>query len=522
MAREREATRKPLSFSTTMRNPDRIVDYLRVLSHFENKKLTNEIIMDIVRKLIKKRCYCPVYVNRTSYLKNVIKEDEASFSDSEVNEIITNSPQNHKEAGFEKGWPSRFDTMYKLPKEFGFVYYEMGKPIQISNVGHMLIDAVSDNGVDNEKIQNVFLNALIKYQACNPFRKNSTPNVPLPLLLRVISLLKNKCGQECAGVFIQEISIFVCWPNNDAQKLFEYIVELRDNFRFTYSPEYIYERCLELLGVGDAQRNRFKMIQITHEAVDEYIRKMRSTGIISLRGNGRFIDFNMLEIEKINYVLKHYGQYKEFASNVEYFSYMGTIDFEIVDMEKKTTEEETNIKQATLNKFAQHYTKRNIYEELKKVCKNTASSDSIFKYISAPARLEFLTSISLKQNFPTIDVIPNYKSDDEGLPTCTAAGGIADIVCRDSEYNSLFEVTLMRGRIQVVNEIIPIRRHLLEAVKQNKKTFSVFLAPQVHEDAKEAALWYKLRDNIDICTYGIDRFISEIGTVTKIKEFCTK
>ncbi len=27
-----------------------------------------------------------------------------------------------------------------------------------------------------------------------------------------------------------------------------------------------------------------------NEAVDEYIRKMRITGLISLRGNGRFID----------------------------------------------------------------------------------------------------------------------------------------------------------------------------------------------------------------------------------------
>lgn len=42
------------------------------------------------------------------------------------------------------------------------------------------------------------------------------------------------------------------------------------------------------------------MNKITGEAVDEYIRKMRSTGIISLRGNGRYIDLNSLEQQKLS------------------------------------------------------------------------------------------------------------------------------------------------------------------------------------------------------------------------------
>lgn len=53
-----------------------------------------------------------------------------------------------------------------------------------------------------------------------------------------------------------------------------------------------------MLSATDEQRNRFKINQITGEAVDEFIRKMRITGIVSLRGNGRFIDFNSFEIEK--------------------------------------------------------------------------------------------------------------------------------------------------------------------------------------------------------------------------------
>jgi len=88
-------------------------------------------------------------------------------------------------------------------------------------------------------------------------------------------------------------------------------------------------------------------------------------------------------------------------------------------------------------------------------------------------------------------VNPNYSVDDEGLPTFTASGGLADIECYDSDYDSYFEVILMCGRAdQVNNEIIPISRHLREAkAKRREESFSVFVAPTIHGDTVEAAEW---------------------------------
>lgn len=43
MPRERAAEYKPLSFSTTMRNPTRIAGFLNCILPFEGKILTNEI-----------------------------------------------------------------------------------------------------------------------------------------------------------------------------------------------------------------------------------------------------------------------------------------------------------------------------------------------------------------------------------------------------------------------------------------------------------------------------------------------
>ncbi len=189
--------------------------------------------------------------------------------------------------------------------EFGFISYEMNKPIIISTTGHMLVDALNESPINNNKIQKVFLNALMKYQTSNPFRKNANENVPLPLLLRVIKLLKDDPEENDAGVFRSELSLIICWANNDAEALYQKIKDVRHQYGFTYGDEVIYDICLDLLGAGEDKKKRFKIDQITGEAVDEFIRKMRITGIVSLRGNGRFLDFNSFEIDKINYILPY-------------------------------------------------------------------------------------------------------------------------------------------------------------------------------------------------------------------------
>lgn len=509
--RSRKAESKPLSFSTTMRNPNRIVSFLNCLLPYENKILTHDVIMKVVHNAIKEKLYTPVIVNRTPDLAYILKSDDEKYSDIQIDFIIEMRPQKHKEAGFEYGWDSRFDTIFKLPMEFGFVQYAMGEPIRISTTGHMLIDALNEEEPNEEKIQMVFLNSMMKYQSNNPYRKNANSNVPLILLLQVLKMLKEDTEENGAGVFRQELSLFICWPDNDAKALYDKIKQIRSEVGYSYSDEYMYEICLELLGASDEQRNRFKLSQICGEAVDEYIRKMRTTGIISLRGNGRFIDYNAWEIEKIDYILENYSEYKSFESKDEYFDYIGAIDTTVISMENAVPADTTDLRRATLKRFASEYSKEVIYSELHKVCTKTASTDYMLKLLPGPVRLEFLTSIAMVQNFENLDVTPNYTIDDEGLPTNTASGGKADIVCFDKEYQSLVEVTLMCGRQdQVNNEIVPIRRHLLEEKKNQEKTFSVFVAPTIHEDTKQIAEWYKFKEGLDIVTYAIDEFVDKI------------
>lgn len=503
---------KPLSFSTTMRNPERIAKFLNCVLPYENQILTNDVIMKIISNIIKSKLYKTNYEN--DVYKEEFKDEEYHFTEEQIKEIIINSPQKHKEMGFDSGWPSRFDTFYKLSKEFGYMYYEIGQPLEITQVGHMLIDALNEIPCNDQKIKDIFLNSMMKYQIDNPFRKNANSNVPLILLLQVIKLLKEDPEENGAGIFRKEISLFICWPNNNAKQLYDLIKEIRRKYKYNYSDEFMYDICLRLLNTTN--RRYVKMSKVCGETIDEYIRKMRITGVISLRGNGRFLDYNSLEQNKIDYVLENYSTYSTFTNPKEYTEYMGQIDSNILSIKNDITIDLETLKQETLKKYAQNYDKEVIYDELKLVCKKRESKDPVLRFITAPARLEFLTSIALIQQFDNLLVQPNYPIDDEGLPTSTAGGDMADIMCYEEEYNSSVEVTLMCGRSdQVNNEIIPIRRHLKAMKEINNKAFSVLVAPIIHEDTVQAAMIYKKREKLDILTYDINEFIIAISNLDR-------
>ena len=510
-----ESKAKPLSFSTTIRNPERIPKFLNCILPYEGKLLTSEVIHDVVKNLIREKEYTPMYVLKQPKLSYILKNDDTTYTDEQIEQIIEKSPQKHKEAGFAYGWDSRFDTWYKMIKEFGFIKYSMDKPIEITQTGHMLVDAYNEEPINERKIQLVYLNALMKYQTNNPLRKNLNENVPLPLLLKVIQYFHDDPNENNAGLARHELPILICWRNNDAYEAYKFIKGVRREVGFLASDEYIYEKCLEILESDN--RKYLKIEKICHEAVDEYIRKMRMSGLLSLRGNGRFLDINSFERELSIYVMNNYMEYPKFSEEDKYIDYMGSVDNQIIQIEDKQVVDFSDIRKKTLYKYATEMSKEEIIKELQILCDKKESKNLIFKFINAPTRLEFLTSIALVQNYNGLDVNPNYSVDDEGLPTFTASGGLADIECYDTDYDSYFEGTLMCGRSeQVNNEIIPISRHLREAKDTRRnESFSVFVAPVVHPDTKEAAEWQKMKNGVDIVTLNITEFLSALSTTDK-------
>lgn len=134
---------KPLLYTTTIRNPERFKDFMHILKRFNGRILNNKTVELFERELFKVGLYRPMKRPETvqDKWKSTKNGELASkpLTDEETKDVYQqNDPQvnksikGHKEAGFPKGWPSRFDTQFKLMKVLGFVYYEWGKPINFS------------------------------------------------------------------------------------------------------------------------------------------------------------------------------------------------------------------------------------------------------------------------------------------------------------------------------------------------------------------------------------------------------
>ncbi len=499
--RKRASEYKPLLFTTTIRNPERLKWFLAVLKDYDGQTLTNELAEKIAGELIRIGLYVPTKLTPT--VKKKLK-DKIPLTESEVVEVLKDNPQNHKEAGFNKGWPSRFDTWFKLAKELGFVFYRMGEKIQFSEIGIKLIDREHP-----EFEQQAFLNAFVKYQSNNPFRRVLNENVPLVLLLEVIQKLNADKDFNDTGISRSELPLVIFWKDNDAEKLYLRIKQLRKDFGYSPSWEVVADICREeIMGGEDIVRDD-ESIMVDYP--DEFIRKMRLTGLISLRGGGRFIDINRNEQAKVDYVLATYAKYKKYSNEEEYFKYLSTIDENLVSVvAKKVTIAEQD---EYLKKWIAVYSWDTIRAELLNLSGKNLTKDEILKYLSSPIRLEFLTALAVKTKFPNVKVIPNYPVDDEGIPTSTAGGvgNTGDIECYEDVNGILIEVTMSEGRTQTVMEVWPIARHLQEFGKSIKgASMCYFIAPSIFADSKKQIAYVNQADHLFIAPKTIEEFIGHL------------
>ncbi len=515
---------KPLLFTTTMRNPQRIKAMLWVLKKFNGQILDDALATEIVGETIRYGLYRPM--KKTESIKSKWQNAPMGefgnelLSDSEVRLMIANNPQQHKEAGFERGYPSRFATIFDFAKELGFVYFRPGEPILFSSIGDKLASvfdvSVSADGIISveevhpEYEQQAFLHAMCKSQRSNPFVKVLNDNVPLILLLQVLKKINSDPSWNGKGVTRKELPLFIFWKNNDAEALYKRICELRKEYRYNPSDEVIIDICRNEIMQG--QMKKFDAASVITEYPDEYIRKMRITGLISLRGAGHFIDLNHNEDDRINYVLNNYSSYIKFNDERDYFNYMAKVDENLFAIEPihVSPSQSENLLKAWVNEINW----LTIKKELDILAKRSRMSEhQVLKFIPAPARLEFLSALAIKSKLPNVRVIPNYACDDTGLPTSTAGGGLGDIECIENANGILVEVTMAEGRQQTVMEIWPISRHLKEFKdKYTTNSQCVFVAPSIFTDSQMQIKYVRDTEGQVIRSYSIPDFIEYLET----------
>lgn len=484
---------KPLLYTTTMRNPGRLKFMLYVLNKFEGQVLDNELATKICGETIRYGLYRPmkkiISVQRKWASSEQGEFSEFLLNDEEVTLMLNNNPQSHKEAGFAKGWPSRFATIYDLTKELGLAYFWPGEPIVISPLAHHLLktfdvkieedsDFISCEITHPEYEQQVFMQALAKSQRRNPFVRVLNDNIPLILLLETIKRLNADPHQNGCGISRRELPLLIFWKDNNANALYHQIVQLRKEYGYDPSDEVVCDICINEIMEGCFKD--FKVKSIMDEYPDEFVRKMRMTGLFSLRGAGRFIDINKNESEKVDYILSHYSHYTHFDSERAYFDYMAELDTNLIQITSHVPSSTDSEKY--LADWLSIYNWAVIKRELTNLATKKNSTDNVLKLLAAPTRLEFLTALAIKCRMPDVRVIPNYSCDDTGLPTSTAGGNKGDIECYERQCGVLVEVTMAMGRTQTMMEIWPIERHL-EDFRKKQDSQCIFVAPSIYADS---------------------------------------
>ena len=155
-----------------------------------------------------------------------------------------------------------------------------------------------------------------------------------------------------------------------------------------------------------------------------------------------------------------------------------------------------------------------IKEELILLKNKKSSKHDIIKNIVSYIRLEWLIALLIKNRCSEIDIKPNLKSDDEGIPYHQAPPKKFDIEIENKEDYIFIEATLINNAEQVPREINKIPRKINDYIfinsSKDKKT--LFIAPSIHEDSKNMTEWLFEQKDIKIINYNIEEFIQKIET----------
>lgn len=173
----------------------------------------------------------------------------------------------------------------------------------------------------------------------------------------------------------------------------------------------------------------------------------------------------------------------------EYFKLIGTFDSNlenlIVSYRKKedhsTAEYNKKIPQI-INSY--NLDKATIKQALIKCSAGDTKGKDCFWFIQTPVKFEFLLTLYIYMYLGNEFIYkPNYICDEVGIPYSHAPGNIGDIEIYNKNCYWLIEATLIRSKMQQINnETVNLFRHLDKAKNGNK--YLTLVAPYIHSDTK--------------------------------------
>lgn len=530
------------SFSTTLRSPDRIIDFLNVALEIDGQEWTNSIQEKYQILLIKSRKYKPEHGNLSEESIKILEDISIEMSYEQAEKIF-----------YEKKYQDpamRGRTSFSPLKDLGLAYINENNKVVVTDLAKKIIRKEIE-------FTDFFVKWSLKWQYPNPTSNDFVECYDIKPLIGVIALIDkvnnrwHELGHEPVGISKNEFSVFALSliNINDINKQVDKLIEYRRNIsqiemreRNNYYKKYIEENLSEFSNAT------FKNIK---DYTDNIIRYFSLTNLIRKRGNGYYIDLVPSRKTLIDSILKNeQGCSNNFETKKEYLDYLNDMNTPNIEISNEQLEIEyrseifalindNNIYNDELEKLKiyslkelTNLKKKILYKLDKKEYLNEQGISEIINNLEHIRTLDIPASLALEKWVTTslitlndaIEIKPNYTSDDENNILFTAPAGTPDIECYYEEFNSICEVTMLNGRDQWHNEGQPVMRHLkdFQEHSNNENNYCLFIAPQIHRDTLNT-FWYSVKyeyegSKLKIVPLSLKRFEEILYALRKLKK----
>ena len=556
--------KKPWSITTTLRNPERLRDFLLVLKQLENSDWDTESQKEYQILLIQNR----VYGYGSSQFYNGLLQAMIDLVDDSSREISFEQAQEIFNAKKYKDPAMRGRQSLNPLKKFGFVLIENGK-LKITELGRLFLKEDFDIG-------EIFFRSFLKWQIPNPdsrdYPDNGTydikPFIGTLHLINSVNQKENSRGNDPKGISKKEFSLFA--PTlvnyNDIERYAESIISLRDklNGKTKQRQREILE-AYRIRFAGDFLDTDIKkeidgLLNNLQDYGDNAIRYFRLTRYIYIRGGGFYVDLEPRRSVEINSLLAYdNAKAQKFESKKDYLSYISDIAQPQLPWETKEKYSEIAIKlineihqyEADLDKEAtttktletlqedelkgyiaelrtyrrqlqeeENYKKSQAIEQIESYIE---SLEKIFEVEDRSILLEKYSALGLHALNDALKIQPNHPVGDDNEPTFTAPANTPDIECFYENFNAICEVTMLKGRDQWYNEGQPVMRHLRNFENKNggKPSYCLFIAPTLHRDTINT-FWTAIKYEYEgkpqrIVPLSINQFVSILKKLLQMK-----
>lgn len=506
---------KPWSISTTVRNPERIRNFLSVLKLLEGQEWNTITQAKYQVLLLQNRLY-GVYNNQ--FYKGL---DKDTIDYLESNQVIS-----YKQAedillskNYEGGNDMRGRQSYNPLRKMGFVYTDNNKILRFTDVANYFLQ-------DNYDLGEVFFKSFLKWQLPNPdasdFKRgyNIKPFIATLHLINEVNKLSLSSGYKSKGISRLEFKLFALTLfdyreiKNQAKKIIDFRNSIKTaNNELDFVNNYIAKNFVDIEGLDNL-----------NDYADNVIRYFRLTKYIYIRGNGNYIDLEpRRQVEIENLLSFDNASAKSFRDKQSYYAYIGNMNepilpWENVENNKKIAElilDEILMYQRQLKEKTELHDKKDLnilnynqlkdyisylrsvrlllqrkiqhnkIQELKQIEETKTLLHNIYNLnVKKSIELERLCVLALNALDDAIEIKPNYPVGDDNEPIFTAPANKPDIECFYEKFNVICEVTMLTNRQQWYNEGQPVMRHLrdFETKNKDKENYCLFIAPSLHRD----------------------------------------